>query len=54
MYLYNFILIFQLKEKDQSMLDERIKRAMKNKPAQAAVEERPRTAPQQPQKAPSQ
>ncbi|XP_052066786.1 cytoskeleton-associated protein 5-like [Mytilus californianus] len=42
-----------LKEKDQSMLDERIKRAMKNKPAQAAVEERPRTAPQ-PQKAPSQ
>jgi hypothetical protein len=40
---------FQLKEKDQSMLDERIKRAMKNKPV-APVEERPRTAPQQPQK----
>ncbi|CAG2202668.1 CKAP5 [Mytilus edulis] len=50
--LFKFI---SLKEKDQSMLDERIKRAMKNKPAQAAVEERPRTAPQQqPQKPPSQ
>lgn len=31
------------------MLDERIKRAMKNKPAQP-VEERPSTAPAQPQR----
>lgn len=45
----NLFKYVHLKEKDQSMLDERIKRAMKNKPV-APVEERPRTAPQQPQK----
>ena len=37
----------QLKEKDQSLLEERIKRSMKNRPAvkEPAMEERPRTAP---------
>lgn len=45
--VYKFI--GHLKDKDQSLMDERIKRSMKNKPAagskQPEVEERPRTAP---------
>lgn len=41
--LYKYIGI--LKDKDQSLLEERIKRSSKNKPAKPAVEERPRTAP---------
>lgn len=49
----NLFKYIQLKEKDQSMLDERIKRATKSKPA-APVEERPKTAPQQAQKPPPQ
>ena len=42
-----WFLFLQLKDKDQSLLDERIKRSMKNKPAtkQPVIEERPHTAP---------
>ncbi|XP_055998398.1 cytoskeleton-associated protein 5-like isoform X2 [Ostrea edulis] len=44
-----------LNDKDQSLLDERIKRSLKNKPApKAKEEERPKTAPTQPQRSASQ
>lgn len=44
-----------LNDKDQDLLDERIKRSLKNRPAQSkAQEERPKTAPQQPQRSASQ
>ena len=45
------IYIFQLKEKDQSYLDERIKRSSKNRPPPG---ERPKSAPQGPQRSSSQ
>lgn len=44
--VYKFI--GNLKEKEQSLLDERIKRSMKSKPVKPIVEERPRTAPAPP------
>ncbi|KAL3842600.1 hypothetical protein ACJMK2_020593 [Sinanodonta woodiana] len=44
-----------LSDKDQSLLDERIKRSAKNKPPPPpAKEEKPKTAPQQPQRSASQ
>jgi hypothetical protein len=51
----NIFLCLQLNDKDQSLLDERIKRSLKNKPApKAKEEERPKTAPTQPQRSASQ
>ena len=48
--------VLQLNDKDQSLLDERIKRSLKNKPPpKAKEEERPKTAaPAQPQRSASQ
>lgn len=48
--------VLQLNDKDQSLLDERIKRSLKNKPPpKAKEEERPKTAaPVQPQRSASQ